>query len=417
MTKTEISQLGNATTDIDKSLDALNTDIGTAAGDYCSKKANAEGKIIDLRAQIQSVHSQAENPVDFVNTAIKQLPLSSDTMNMDVQYFSNNSNQQDSASFASSISSFVSASTKARGAGRASMQMGAAAQQQVSSQVQQHNIVGTLVLSVSCTHKAASVLAPLVINVDKGIKAWNHLYPGDKMDALDAQAMNKILEQPEGEDRFTIISGMTYGSSFVGMVHLLNTTDTKASEAAMSAASNIQAQMQIGTLISGYSGGFGVDSSIGSDVKKLLSTQNITAHVTLISMGAIPSMVANDVQLAVKSFSQFDPASAMATVATIKNATAADHNSANASAEKARTGESMVALKTSDMKAALSALEEIQDGKNKIIDINSMMTALDDYLKKAASGECGTPINYYLQDIYKEQLAEMWVSKYFPGEF
>jgi len=229
--------------------------------------------------------------------------------------------------------------------------------------------------------------------------------------------MAKILEQPEGDSKMTIISGMTYGSSFVGMVHLLNTTDSKASEAAMSAASSIQAQMKIGAIVASAAGGFGVDSSVGADVKKLLSTQNITAHVTLISMGVIPSMVANDVQLAVKTFSKFDPKSAMETVATIKNATASDHNSANESAEKARTGGSMVALKTADMKAALSELNEIQDGKNKIIDINSMMTALDDYLKKAASGDCGTPINYYLQDIYKKQLAEMWTSKYFPGDF
>lgn len=297
MTKTEISQLGIATTEVDKSLETLNTDIATAAAEYCTKKAEAESKIKELRAKIQSVHSQAESPVDFVNTTIKQLPLSSDTMNMDVQYFSNNSNEQSSDSFASSISSFVSASTKMVGGPKASAQMSVAAQQQVSSQVEQHNIVGTLVISVSCTHKTASVLAPLVVNVDKGIKASNRLYPNDKIDALDANAMAKLLEAPEGGDRFTIISGMTYGSSFVGMVHLLNTSDSKASEVAKSAASSIQAQMQLGTLFSAYSGGFGVDASVGSDVKKLLSTQKIDAHVTLISMGVIPSMVANDVQL------------------------------------------------------------------------------------------------------------------------
>lgn len=237
------------------------------------------------------------------------------------------------------------------------------------------------------------------------------------MDAMDAASMVRILEAPEGDDNFTIISGMTYGSSFVGMVHLLNSTDTSANEMAASVASNVQAQFELGNLIANRSGGFGVDASIATDIKNLLSTQNVTAHVTLISMGVIPSVVANDVQIAVKQFSKFDPASSMETVATIKNATASDHNSAKDSAAAARTGQQMIALKTSDMKAALSSLEEIQDGKNKVIDINSMMTALDDYLKKAASGDCGTPINYYLQSIYKKQLAEMWVAKYHPGQF
>lgn len=150
--------------------------------------------------------------------------------------------------------------------------------------------------------------------------------------------------------------------------------------------------MSIGTTISAYSGVFAEHPSIAADVKKLLSTQNITANVTLISMAVIPSMVANDVQLVVKTFSQFDPKSAMETVATIKNATAFDHNSSNQAAEKARTRQSIVALNPSDRKAALSSLEEIQDGKNKIFDIDSMMTAVDDYLKKAATGEGGTPI-------------------------
>ena len=31
------------------------------------------------------------------------------------------------------------------------------------------------------------------------------------------------------------------------------------------------------------------------------------------------------------------------------------------------------------------------------LDVNSMMTALDDYLKKAAEGDSGVPINYYLK--------------------
>lgn len=49
------------------------------------------------------------------------------------------------------------------------------------------------------------------------------------------------------------------------------------------------------------------------------------------------------------------------------------------SAEASRTGQQMVAMKSGDIKAALTALADIDDGANKILDINSMMTALDDY--------------------------------------
>lgn len=171
MTKTEISNLGISTKDVDKALGKLNDDIAAAAGEYCTAKAAAEEVIKGLRAKIQSVHSQAESSVDFIGSQIKQLPLSSDTMTMDVQYFSNDTNKQDSGSFASSISSFVSQSTQVVALGKAAAQVSAAAQSQVSSQTQQHSIMGTLVLSVSCTHKTASILAPLILNVDKGIKA------------------------------------------------------------------------------------------------------------------------------------------------------------------------------------------------------------------------------------------------------
>ncbi|KAK3990397.1 hypothetical protein QBC44DRAFT_368925 [Cladorrhinum sp. PSN332] len=83
----------------------------------------------------------------------------------------------------------------------------------------------------------------------------------------------------------------------------------------------------------------------------------------------------------------------------------------------ARTGGQMVSMKAGEVKAALSALAEIDDGANKIVDINSMMNALEDYLKKAADGSSGVPINYYLKDITKDMLAEMWVAKYYPDKY
>jgi hypothetical protein len=46
-----------------------------------------------------------------------------------------------------------------------------------------------------------------------------------------------------------------------------------------------------------------------------------------------------------------------------------------------------------------------------------MMIALDDYLKKASDGTSGVPINYYLKDITKGMLCEMWVAKYCPNKY
>ncbi|KAF7551976.1 hypothetical protein G7Z17_g4620 [Cylindrodendrum hubeiense] len=418
MTKTELLNLGIDTDELGKEIDDLNLNLQQAAIDYAKAKIAAEKTILSFRKQISGAHVQVESPVDFVKTQIKSMPLAADSMNMDVQYFSMDTNSQDSEAFATTISTFVSASTSWMGA-KASSQISGAAQTQVNKQATNHSISGTLVLSVSCTHKNASILAPFVLNVDKGIKTWNHLFPGDRLDPTISSQMGDEAKKDEAdsENKFSIISGTTFGSSFVGMVHILNSTDTQVSESLTSVASSMQAQMDAGAWFENASGGFGVNSSFSNNVKNLLSSQNITSHVTLICMGTIPTMVANDVKMGVEKFAQFDPKANMDAIATIQNATVSDQDTVKNSADAARTGKQMVSMKAGDVKAALSALGELDDGSNKILDINSMMTALDDYLKKAADGTSGVPINYYLKDITKKMLAEMWVAKYLPGEY
>lgn len=201
------------------------------------------------------------------------------------------------------------------------------------------------------------------------------------------------------------------------MVHVLNTTDTTVAESLAAQSTSLQAQMDAGAWFEKASGRFGVNASFANDVKNLLSSQNITSHVTLLSMGVIPSMVAGDVQTAVKEFNSFDPATNMEAVAKIQNATTADQDSVKQMAAASRTGEQANSMRATNIQASLGALADIQSEKNKILNVNSMMTALDDYLKKATEGTAGVPINYYLKDIDIKMLAEMWVAKYFPGEY
>jgi len=420
MTRTELLNLGIKTDKVNASIESLDSKIGNAAADYCDHKIEAEEKIQPLRATIRSVHVEMESPVDYVKTQIKSMPLASDSINMDVQYFSNDVNKQDAKSLASNVSSYVSLATKTLGADF-SGQMTRAAASQVNDQLQKHSIAGTLVLSVSCTHKNASILAPFVINVDKGIKVWNHLFKDDKIVPTSTKNMLAIASQEENDSpdkkKFSIISGMTFGSSFVGMVHILNTTTTAVSENMNTVVSTMQTQMESALTMEGMSGGFGANSSMANNVKNLLSSQNINSHVTMICMGVIPSIVASDVKMGVEKFANFDPKSSLDAIAAIQNATVAEQDTVKQAADSARTGAQMMSMKSGEVKAALSALAEIDDGNNKIIDINSMMTALEDYLKKAADGTSGVPINYYLKDITKNMLAEMWVAKYYPGKY
>jgi hypothetical protein len=422
MTKTELI---NLKVDV-KGLEKLNTEIGATAASYATTKIAAEGQLKGLRAKLVGVHSSLESPVDFNKTVIKTLPLAQDSLNMDVQYFSNDANSEDSQSLSERISKFVSVQTSWMGV-KKSAEASASASSQVSRQTKKHSVTGTLVLSVSCTRKNAQVLAPFVLDVDKGIKVWNSLFGAIKADKLDPTSQKGMMaianddynakDTKEPEKKYSIISGMTFGSSFIGMVHVLKTTETTSSQDMTAMAANLQAQMNTGSWFANASGEFGVNASMANDVKNLLSSQNITSHVTLICMGVIPSMVANDVKIGVEKFATNDPKANMEALATLQNAAQAGQDSIKQSAATARTGQQMISMKAGEVKAALSALAEIDDGANKILDINSMMGAFDDYLKKAAEGTSGIPINYYLKDITKAMLAEMWVAKYFPGEY
>ena len=89
-----------------------------------------------------------------------------------------------------------------------------------------------------------------------------------------------------------------------------------------------------------------------------------------------------------EKFATFDPQSSLTALATVQNATNAEQNSVLGAAEAARTGQQMIALKSGDIKAALSALAEIDDGNNKILDINSSVVEAnvtpDDYALQLA---------------------------------
>lgn len=289
MTKSELQNLGIPTADLETEIGNFGTEVKTAAAAYAKAKIAAEKNIQPLREELRKNPVQLESPVDYVKTQVKTLPLAADSINMDVQYFSMDVNKQTAETFNSNISSYISSSMSNLGSDVAS-KMSSAASVQINQQTTNHNISGTLVLSVSCTHKNASVLAPFALNVDKAINVWNHLFDKDedKIVPTSSDNMNKIAqdttkpEKGKPENKFSIISGMTFGSSFVGMVHILKTSSTTANQDMSAVVGTMQAQMDAGAWFEKMSGGFGVNSSIANDVKNLLSAQNISSHVTMI---------------------------------------------------------------------------------------------------------------------------------------
>ena len=413
----ELGSMGVDTNELYEDSQKIGEQIKEAAKEYAQTKLNANTEILEIKAA-PLVHANWESPLDYNRTEIKRMPLSADSMNMNVQYFSCDQNSQSAQTQSENIQSFISSEFKFLG-DDFSHQASAAAARQINSQYSRHDISGTLVIAVSCTHKDAALLAPCVLDVDKAIRVWNSMYEDDKIKTdSPANIMNiAAMEGTKEENAMTIVSGATYGSCFVGMVHILNNSITRSSEEMNSLAQSIQAQCKMASWFADVSGGFGLGEQFAKDIKNMFSSQNVTSHCTITTKGAIPSNKANSVKLAVKEFTKFDGASAMDQLASLQNATSGDKASVDKSAESARLGQQMVSLQNAKIQGVLTGLSDIDDGENKILDINSMMTALEDYINKALSGELGMPINYYLKPITKAQLAQLWVNKYFPDKF
>ncbi len=419
MTIQELTSMGVDPSEVVKAVADMDKQLTDAAVVYAKAKVESQKNIVAAIGNRASVPVSAsiESPIDYNKTQIKQMPLSADSIKLDAQYFSNDESQQSASNTIATIKDYVQASTSFLGFSR-SFEASNAAQHQASSQYSNHDVAGTLVISAGCTHKQAAVLAPFVIDPDKAIRVWNEVFADDVISTDNpAQLVASVLKNaaaPKAAKALQLISGATYGSSFVAMVHVLRSETTQTSQAMYSAAASMQSTMEAGAWFAKMEGGFGVSESFANDVKRMLSLQQISSHCSIITMGSIPSIKSNEVKVAVKEFANFDAEKMMGQLATLQNATAAEQDSVSSAAGASRTGNQMIQMQATQAKSVMTGLGEIDDGRNKMLDINSVMVAFEDYVDKALSGNIGVPINYYIKSVPKAALAHLWVSKYYP---
>lgn len=399
----------------------VQTKLGQSIEAYAKVCIDEYPLVQDLYQQLRLVHVDVESPIDYNKTQYKSTPISVNSLKFDCQYFSFDKNSQTAQSMAATISGYVSAAMSGGGffeSGSYSSQVSNSTQKQVTHQYSNHDIEGTLVITANCTHKNAIMLAPFILDVDKAIRVWNQVFTEDKdkIKMNDASAVMQIAKQEgtKDEKKMKILSGVTYGSSFVGMVHVLRTEGSESGQSLMSTANTMQGQFEVGNWFSHESGGVGLDSSFSTSMKNMLSTASVSSHVSLVVMGTIPSIKSNQVQSAVQGFTDFSPDKMMGQLAVLQNATNDSQKSIASSAESARTGGQMIAIEGQKIKSAVAAVGDIDSEQNQIINTASLMQAFEDYVKQAASGEAGVPINYYIKDVTRAQLAQMWMAKYLP---
>ncbi len=297
--------------------------------------------------------------------------------------------------------------------------MWAAAKKSMEEQHANHNIEGTIVLTANCTHQVANVFAPFVLDPEKGIRAWNVYVSDQKIDPTDRGSMETAITGAKAEDAgMYLLSGATYGSSFVAMVHLLQDETTDQSSSSSDIGGTLSAAISKNLVVSNMSGKFGLSSEFSKTLNNLLSTSNIQNHASCITMGIIPSIKSNAVASTVNTLNP-DPQQIMAQLGAIQGATEGtiSGNTSEGQAATAKNGQSFMTLKNDYVTNVVSALGDQDTANNQVIDTNSMMTAFDDYVQKAIAGGCGVPITYFLKPITSRQLAEAYLAKFAPGEF
>ncbi|WP_289007522.1 hypothetical protein [uncultured Parabacteroides sp.] len=418
MTVQELTNLGVETPEITAEIKELNKQISTAAAEYGKVKLETEKNIQPLRATMSMMSDDIESPLDYTKSEVKSMGVSSDSMQLNVRYFSVDSNKERSESQASSIGGFVSEAMSGFGQAHA-MQLSKSVQKQFGMQNANHELEGTLVISISCTHKNARIFSPLILDPDKMVAAWNKAFPDEVIDTKKSPLkLWEELEKSSCNKQVYVLSGATYGSSFVGMIHVLKSDSMNTVQNMEGVAQKLQTQFKLGGWFADLQGGFGVEDSFANSVKNLISSQNIQSHCSLATMGVIPSIKSNQVKMGVKQFADSDPDKEMQKLATLQGATATENNTLESSASAARTGKQMISLHNATIQSTLTGLSEIDDGQNGMIDINSLMTAMDDYVQKCSSGDdnIGVPINYYLKSLDKATTLKAWLEKYYPKE-
>lgn len=361
LTKAELSQLGIDTRHIDEQLKKLDSQAQEAAKEHATAKSRSENEIKELKQQKLNAPVEFESPIDLERCEIRPMPIASDSINLDVEYFNFNPGETRQKG---TVAAFVTSASGWKGIPTFT-ELASAVQKKLSQRTESTPLAGTLVISANCIHKNASMLSPFVLDIESAFAVWNKLFPADKVDmevlrertesALRASdndreyARRRLVEDIRGAtdetsmNQFGIVSGTTYGSAFVGMIHVPRSSDPEITSKMFSLASLMQEKMYVGSFLGSSQGAY----TLMGDLRRVFDTNSIQTLVEVV-------------QVKEESISTSSP----------------DR------------------VTTTEMPS-----------------VDSLATALNDFVQAARSSTSGIPVSYYLKDINKTLLLEAWIAK------
>jgi hypothetical protein len=415
MTVNELVELGVDATTFQEELRGLDASITASATDYLTARVEHEKRIQELEEKLSELEPPdgLESPIDFGASELKQLPLSSESLKLDSQFFTFGEQAQNDTM--ANIERFIRSSTKPLG--NQGEEMARTVTAQVDKQLQHHGISGTLILTASCTHRLVDVFEPLVIDPDKAITAWNaRCGAEDRIDTerLRLPSRERATAADGAPASLPLIVGASYGSSFVGMVHVLRSESARTGDID-AWKTRLESRLRVGGWLQAATGGFGVGEGALKEVKALLADQSISAHVGVVVMGALPSIAANSVATGMSLLAEVDNREEKAIRGLAASGEGSESTVAS-EAEKAVASARLMNMQQAKMSSLLGALSKIDREGNKMLDINSLLHAFEDYIR-AISGASpsrivGVPIHWRVKKLTKADILALWRKKH-----
>jgi len=382
----------------------------------------------EMNAQDQKTISMSiESPMDYGRSEVTQFPLSFDSLEFDVQYVRNELMEQSSKQSAKQSVRNLTMSASVPGAALnipvTKVSMSSDMQRNVNSsmmkQFEKHSIEGTIVISANATHKNASIISPFILDPFKAVTAWNYTYPDEIIRTEPSNILKAALEDydedPSEKKTLNILSGCAKTSTFVGFVHILKDETTDSSQSASSMANQVRNSLEIDAWQKSVTGQFGGSSNVSNTQQSLSSASFISNHANICCRGIIPSIVCSDMTATIQKLAP-DAARIMEGTKAIANASNGDGagNDENTT-EEGKRGAQYQRLNSEFLNNTVRNLSAHESEANKVIDTNSMMTALEDFINKAIEGEGGVPSSFYIKHLTKNDIAKAYIKRFYPN--
>lgn len=228
-------------------------------------------------------------------------------------------------------------------------------------------------------------------------------------------AEEEDADKKKKNKKLHIVSGCTRGSSFVGYVHLFRNESSESTQESETVAKSVAKTTETELFLISIGKTKGDSRSVSKAARSLLSNSQLENSCFFDVEGLIPTLECGEMATTVQTMKPdgAESASALATLAGA--ATDKTKTSMQSMVGEGKIDQSFMTLNNDHFKTSVRTYTEASTPNNKVVDMNTMFTALDEFVRKAMEGDMGVPLTYFLKEIDKKEIAKTYMRRYYPN--